>query len=72
MSKLGDAFGMMGGDEAPASEMSPGDAGDQEEGEKPAKAASAEVLAMKQFSRATDPEAKVQAMRDLLEAMGVC
>jgi hypothetical protein len=67
MGKLSDALGMMGSEEAPASEADPSDMGDK----KP-KGGSAEVLAMKQFSRATDPEAKVQALRDLLEAMGVC
>lgn len=68
MGKLSEALGMgdMMGDEAPPSSA---DAMDKED--KP-KGSSAEVLAMKQFSRATEPEAKVQALRDLLEAMGVC
>lgn len=48
-------------DEAPVSEAG-------EEKAKPA--ASAEVLAMKQFSRASTPEAKAAAMRDFLEACG--
>lgn len=34
------------------------------------KAATAETLAMKQFERATTTEAKVQAMKDFLEACG--
>ena len=33
--------------------------------------ASAEILAMKQFERATTPEAKVQAMKDFLESCGL-
>lgn len=68
MGKLSQALGLDMGDDAPPSSA---DAGDDSETEKP-KAVSAEVLAMKQFSRATEPEAKVQALRDLLEAMGVC
>lgn len=34
------------------------------------KGGSAEVLAMKQFERATSPEAKVQALKDFGEACG--
>ncbi len=39
--------------------------------EKPKGPASAEVLAMKQFDRATSPEAKAQALKDFLEACGL-
>lgn len=73
MSKLSDALGMgMGG--ADASSMSD-DAGMDEmpmmDEEAPVADASAEVLAMKQFDRAPTPEAKVQAMKDFLEACGL-
>ena len=34
-------------------------------------AGTAEVLAMKQFDRATTPEARAQALKDFLEACGV-
>lgn len=68
MGKLSQALGLDMGDESPPSSA---DAGDDSAMEKP-KGVSAEVLAMKQFDRAGDPEAKVTALRDLLEAMGVC
>lgn len=46
------------------------DAPASESTEKAKPAASAEVLAMKQFTRASTPEAKAAAMRDFLEACG--
>jgi len=59
MDDSSDDSGMMGS-ESPASSSEP-------------KAdTSAELLAMKQFERASGPEAKLSALRDLLEAMGVC
>ena len=70
MSKLGAALGF--GSE---SASSPAIAEDIDEmdaevpSEKPA-GGSAETLAMKQFMRATTPEAKASAMRDFLEACG--
>jgi hypothetical protein len=65
-SEIGKALGYSMGDseeEAPMSETPVKEA--------PKASASAEVLAMKQFDRAKDPEAKVQAMKDFLEACGL-
>ncbi len=71
-SKLGKALGYsmdLGADdeEAPVSEEL-----DVEAEVKPKEktGGSAEVLAMKQFERATTPEAKVQALKDFGEACG--
>lgn len=66
MGKLSEALGMDMGSEAPMSE-----GGEMMEEEAPKASASAEVLAMKQFERASTPEAKVQAMKDFLEACGL-
>ena len=66
MSKVSDALGMdMGEEPMPMSaEGTPEDV-------EPKGSASAEVLAMKQFDRATSPEDKAQAMKDFLEACGL-
>ncbi len=56
-----------------AGEMDEGDSSDEEltpASKAEPKAASAEVLAMKQFERAKSPEAKVQALKDFLSACG--
>lgn len=73
MSKLSEALGMDMDDAAPAEDAMAMDEGLGEDPmEKDPKAsASAEVLAMKQFDRATTPEMKVQAMKDFLEACGL-
>ena len=60
MSKLSEAMGMMDEEESPASEST----------EAKPKTASAEVLAMKQFDRATTPEARAEALKDFLSACG--
>lgn len=71
MSKLSDALGMgMGAEEAPAPELGMEELPMEDE-PAPKADASAEVLAMKQFDRAPTPEAKVQAMKDFLEACGL-
>jgi hypothetical protein len=54
-------------DEAPVSESGE----DPMASDEPEGTGSAEVLAMKQFGRATTPEAKVAALKDFLEALGV-
>ncbi len=71
MSKLGDALGFAT-KAAPAEEEGDG----MEMSEPPASVdeaapAGAEVLAMKQFKRASTPEAMAQALKDFLEACGV-
>lgn len=69
-SKLGKALGFSM-DEGDASDMdddTPPSVADPLE-DKP-KGGSAEILAMKQFERATTTEAKVQALKDFLEACG--
>lgn len=74
MGKLSKALGLdMDMEAPPASESMPMDEGDDELAEEKPKAdtASAEVLAMKQFDRASTPEAKVQALKDFLEACGL-
>lgn len=74
MGKLSKALGLdMPSDEAPASDAGLSDEGDESDMlEKPkADSGSAEILAMKQFERAADPAAKVQAMKDFLEACGL-
>ena len=70
MSKLGDAlgFGTKGEETAPSSIPEDVEAMDAK-AERPA-GGSAEVLAMKQFERATSTEAKVAALKDFLEACG--
>ncbi len=76
MSKLGKALGFsmdMGSGEAGA--MDEGDASDELESEPAASVkekpgGSAEVLAMKQFKRATTPEAMAAALKDFGEACG--
>lgn len=78
MSKLGDALGFaspkgLKGAETPA--MDEGDGSDTDsltpasEKTEP-KGGTAEILAMRQFDRATTPEAKVQALKDFGEACG--
>ncbi len=69
-SKLGKALGfeMDGGDELPPS--IPEDVDEMDEKAEKSSGNSAELLAMKQFERASSPEAKVQAMKDFLEACG--
>jgi hypothetical protein len=70
MGKLSAALGLE--DMAPASDPMAGGLEDPEMLEEPkASDASAEVLAMKMFERASTPEAKVQAMKDFLEACGL-
>ncbi len=74
MSKLGDALGysMDAGDGASGA-MDEGDASDMLEPPASAKekpGGSAEVLAMKQFKRATTPEAMAAALKDFGEACG--
>ena len=67
MGKLSEALGMSmddAGEDMPVSEST------EDAGDKP-KVASAEVLAMKQFDRASTPEAKAQALKDFLEACGL-
>jgi hypothetical protein len=54
-------------EEAPVSESGE----DPMASDEPEGTGSAEVLAMKQFGRATTPEAKVAALKDFLEALGV-
>ena len=68
MGKLGKALGFLDMEEDPAAD----DTADEESpaSKKEPKAASAETLAMKQFERASTTEAKVQAMKDFLEACG--
>ncbi len=65
MSKLSDVLGMDAGSEELA-DMPVID----EEPAAPKGGGSAELLAMKQFERASTTEAKVQAMKDFLEACG--
>lgn len=73
MGKIASALGLDAelGEESsdPMSAMEPMDSEMAEE--KPEGSSSAEVLAMKQFDRATSPEAKAQAMKDFLEACGM-
>jgi hypothetical protein len=68
MSKVSEALGL---DMGMADEAEPMLDEGLEPMEKPQASASAEVLAMKQFERAATPEAKVQAMKDFLEACGL-
>jgi len=74
MSKLGDALGFP--KEPKAFSADEGDASDSEDAPASSKAkpddksGSAEMLAMKQFERASSTEAKVQAMKDFIEACG--
>ncbi len=67
VSKIGKAIGF------PEIPESFEDEGDEMESEAEPKAGgnTAEVLAMKQFDRATTPEARAQALKDFLEACGV-
>ena len=69
MGKLSEALGLdMGADEEPMDDL---EMDEDVVEEKPKASGSAEVLAMKQFDRASTPEAKVQAMKDFLEACGL-
>jgi len=72
MSKLGDVLGFPKASSADEGDSS--DAGDDMPASSKAKpddkSGSAEVLAMKQFERASTTEAKVQAMKDFIEACG--
>ncbi len=74
-SSIGKAIGYGEAPGGPPSLMGDVDEMDSEAGpdsaETPAPAG-AETLAMKQFERATTTEAKVQAMKDFLESLGVC
>jgi hypothetical protein len=73
MGKLSKALGYDLGEGAPASDtmgMSES-TGDAPVDDKPKGTATAEVLAMKQFDRATTPEARAQALKDFLEACGL-
>ena len=67
-SDIGKALGYDMEEKAVSDEMAP--VSESMEPEKKG-SASAEVLAMKQFERAKDPEAKAQALKDFLEACGL-
>lgn len=70
MGKLSAALGLE--DMAPASDPMAGGLEDPEMLEEPkASDASAEVLAMKMWDRAKAPEERVEALKGLLEALGV-
>lgn len=69
--KIAKAIGFPGMDDASSDDSGMGDSEPPDSMSEP-KGNSAELLAMKQFERASGPEAKLQALRDLLEAMGVC
>ncbi len=65
MAKISEALGFPGMG-ASEEELPAEDAGETDEGGN-----QAELLAMKQFGRATTPEAKVEAMKSFLSACGV-
>lgn len=64
MGKIGKAIGYQ---ESASDDLGMQEPGAEVGGKEPA---GADVLAMKQFMRATSPEEKAQAMKDFLEACG--
>ncbi len=67
---IGKAIGFPGMDDMSGGDDSSDESDSGPKSEKTEGSGSAEVLAMKQFMRATTPDAKASALKDFLEACG--